>query len=135
MAKLLTLLIGLAACTPSPPDPGTKHEPTKHAFRWSWRLVDGTEPDPETARILSCREAGVSFLGLVLRSNQESWPFEWTCKSTGSGTTDLVPQGTYTVGVAALDQSKKVLQSLTFEETIGAADKDVGEILFPLSPR
>lgn len=132
-ATSLLLLMLLTSCGKAPADPVKL---VSHRFTWAWSLRDASAPDLGQARILSCSEAGVSLLGLALRDSHGTiTPYEYECRSRGEGETDPLPDGKYTVGVAALDGQKRILSDLTFmEENIGG-DRDLGEVLFPLRAR
>lgn len=133
MFGLMLSLVGCGLAKPEPPPPA----PTKHAFTWSWRLIDASNPNRDKARLVGCAETGTAYVGLALRDKAgKITPFEWECTPTGDESTDPMPEGTYTIAAAALSsEGKKVLSSTTFAEDNVGGDKDLGVVSFPLYPR
>ena len=89
------LLLGLSACG----------SPSDNSFSLSWRLVDAAQADPTTAPSLTCTDAGVSTVRLVLQAQgSPSQPIQVDLDcNLGDGLTAPERGDKYTVLALALD--------------------------------
>lgn len=102
------------------------------SFALSWRLVDARNPSPEAAPSLSCAQAGVQTIRLVLRPDggqQVSADFDCTAQD---GVTQPLRAGYYTIRAEALTADGRPLSALTFEETNRQGPRDLGLIIFQI---
>jgi hypothetical protein len=110
-----------------------KHDP--HTFRVSWRLVDASQGNADTAPAITCERAGAVTVALTLIKGTDRTNYEYPCSPTGDRTTEPLEGGEYLIAFGVLDAQRQGLNSLTFRQSNQDGDADLGEVTVPLRPR
>ncbi len=130
MSRLLLCLgwVGLVAFGPS-----ACGSNNASSFSLSWRLVDANQADPMTAPALSCADANITTIRLVLAAQgNPAQPIQVDLDCTpGNGVTAPVREDAYSIQALALGPAGSAAQTAFDESNVGGA-KDLGLIIFQI---